>query len=367
VKGSSSWFLLGGFSLQPAEFGKFGTALALAAFLSHYTTKMSKMPDRLMSFAIIVSPIILVFLQPDAGSAIVFSALFFVLLRAGANPVYYYFFAGTLATAILSLIYPLPVVLFLILLLAAVFLSFRQSSRGSWILSSIAIMGFSGLLLFQTGSWWSLLPGMGFIVIVTSQFIRQNQWQLPVLVMPALAILIAVSAGTKFAYQNALKPHQKERINVWLNPEECDPQGALYNLIQSKTAIGSGGWSGKGYLKGAMTQLDYVPEQSTDFIFSTIGEEFGFLGSLLVIGICFGLIFRVLYLADEMKNTFGIYYSYGVASIFFFHVMVNIGMTVGLLPVVGIPLPFVSYGGSSFLAFSIMFAVLFRLQADDKK
>jgi rod shape determining protein RodA len=367
VKGSSSWFIIGGFSLQPAEFAKFGTVLALASFLSHYTTKLSKMSDRLVSFAIIASPIILIFLQPDAGSATVFLALFFVLLRAGANPAYYYFIAVALSAAILSLVYPLSTVLFLILLLAAGFLSFKQSSRASWILSLLAIMSFSGLLLFQTGSWWSLLPEIGFILVATTQLIRQNQWQPPILILPALAILIGVATGTNYTYQNALKLHQKERINVWLNPEECDPQGALYNLLQSKAAIGSGGWTGKGYLKGAMTQLDYVPEQSTDFIFSTVGEEFGFLGSFFLIGICFGLIFRVLYLADDMKNTFGVYYSYGVASIFFFHVMVNIGMTVGLLPVVGIPLPFVSYGGSSFLAFSIMFAILFRLQADDKK
>ena len=366
VKGSTSWFIIGGFTIQPSEMAKFGTALALAAFLSHYTTKLSRMGDRWVGITIILVPIALILLQPDAGSALVFSFFFLVLLRAGLNPLYYLYILMIILVGIFSLQYPLPYVSLSILTIGVIFLASRETQRSSWLLGAIAVMGFSSLILYQTGSWWALLPGLVFLVLVGGSLGRQNRWQIPTIIIPAMVVLVLVSVGTQIVFQEVLKPHQKERINAWLNPAEADPQGSLYNLLQSQMAIGSGGWSGKGYLKGAMTQLDYVPEQSTDFIFSTIGEEFGFLGSLVVIGLCFGLIFRVLHLAEHMRSSFGTYYAYGVASIFFFHVMVNIGMTMGLLPVIGIPLPFVSYGGSSVIAFSFMFAVLLRLHVDER-
>lgn len=366
VKGSTSWFIIGGFTFQPSEMAKFGTALALAAFLSHYTTKLSRAADRWVSMAIILAPMGLILLQPDAGSALVFSFFFLVLLRAGLNPLYYLYILLVILVGIFSLQYPLPFVSFLILLIGVFFLASKHAQRNSWLLSAVGVMGFSALFLYQTGSWWSLLPGVLFLLLLGGALGRQNRWQIPTIVIPAMIVLFLVSVGTQLVFQEVLKPHQKERINAWLNPGDADPQGSLYNLLQSQMAIGSGGWSGKGYLKGAMTQLDYVPEQSTDFIFSTIGEEFGFVGSLVVIGLCFGLIFRVLHLAEHMPSSFGMYYAYGVASIFFFHVMVNIGMTMGLLPVIGIPLPFVSYGGSSVLAFSFMFAVLLRLHVDER-
>ena len=366
VKGSTSWFMLGGFSFQPSEMAKFGTALALAAFLSHYTTKLSRAPDRWVSIGLILVPIGCILLQPDAGSALVFSFFFLVILRAGVNPLYYLYVLFLVLTAIFSLQYPLPYVSLFLVTIASFLLAFKQPQRGSWLLAAAGVMAFSGLVLYQTASWWSLLPAFIFLSVLGVVLGRQNRWQIPAIVVPALIVLIAVSVGTQLSFQKLLKPHQKERINAWLNPGEADPQGSLYNLLQSQMAIGSGGWSGKGYLKGAMTQFDYVPEQSTDFIFSTIGEEFGFLGSFVVITLCFGLIFRALHLAENMHSSFGMYYAYGVVSIFFFHVMVNIGMTMGLLPVIGIPLPFVSYGGSSILAFSLMFAVLLRLHMDSR-
>src|SRR6056297_86880 len=367
VKGSTSWFIIGGFTIQPPEFVKFGTALALASFLAHYTTALKRLSDRALSMAIIITPMALILLQPDAGSAMVFSVLFIVLLRAGLSKIYYLYAIILFLTLIFSLQYPLPTVSFILIAVAVFLMAYNQKDRSSWILAALGVMSFSGLFLYQTASWWSLIPGVILLALLFSASIRQNQWQTSAIIVIALISLLSASVVTGVVFQKVLKPHQKERINAWLNPEDADPQGSLYNLIQSQMAIGSGGLSGKGYLNGAMTQLDYVPEQSTDFIFSTIGEEFGFIGGIIVIGLCFGLIFRVLHLAERMKTPFGMYYAYGVASVFFFHVMVNIGMTMGLLPVIGIPLPFVSYGGSSILAFSLMFAVVLRLYADERR
>lgn len=364
VKGSTSWFIIAGFSFQPSEFAKFTTVLALATYISHYTTQLKQASDRWISIAIILSPILLILLQPDAGSALVFMILFLVLLRAGLNPFYYLFAFFIVLTAIFSLQYEGAWVIIVITFLAIFFLAFKQSQKTSWILASIGAATLCSVILYQTQSYWSLMPGFLLLIALSITLGRQKQWGTPVILLTAVALLIAISVGTQYSFNQWLKPHQKERINAWLNPEACDPQGSLYNLLQSQMAIGSGGLRGKGYLQGTMTQFDYVPEQSTDFIFSTVGEEFGFIGSFIVIGLCFGLIFRTLHMAEHMRTPFGTYYAYGLASIFFFHVLINIGMTMGLMPVIGIPLPFVSYGGSSTLAFSLMFALLLKLYSE---
>ena len=185
-----------------------------------------------------------------------------------------------------------------------------------------------------------------------------------VLIIGIISIAYFYMTSVNYLVNNILKPHQQERIWVWLRPEKCDPLGSLYNLEQSKYAIGSGGFSGKGFLDGERTKLDYVPEQSTDFIFCTVGEEWGFLGSIILIGIFIVLISRILQIAERQRISFSKYYAYGVASIILFHVFVNIGMTMGLVPVIGIPLPFISYGGSSMMSFSIMLGILMKLDSE---
>jgi rod shape determining protein RodA len=174
---------------------------------------------------------------------------------------------------------------------------------------------------------------------------------------------IAYSSSVNYIFNNLLRKHQQERIWVWLRPEKCDPLGPLYNLEQSKFAIGSGGWTGKGFLQGERTKLDYVPEQSTDFIFCTVGEEWGYLGTSFIIIVFFALIFRVFQIANRQRSSFARFYAYCVASILFFHVFINIGMTIGLVPVIGIPLPFISYGGSSLMSFSILMGILIKLDS----
>jgi len=367
VKGSTSWFIIAGFSFQPSEFAKFTTTLALATYLSHYTTQLKQASDRWISIAVIFSPVLLILIQPDAGSALVFMMLFLVLLRADLNPFYYLFALLVLLTAIFSLQYEGAWVISFVLFLAIFFLAYKQLQKTSWILASIGTAALCGVILYQTTSYWSLFPAVLLLLALSVTLGRQKQWATLIILMLAVAFLISISTGTQYAFDQWLKPHQKERINAWLNPEACDPQGSLYNLLQSQMAIGSGGFQGKGYLKGTMTQFDYVPEQSTDFIFSTVGEEFGFIGSFIVIVLCFGLIFRTLHMAEHMRTPFGTYYAYGLASVFFFHVLINIGMTMGLMPVIGIPLPFVSYGGSSILAFSLMFAFLLKLYSERRR
>jgi rod shape determining protein RodA len=180
--------------------------------------------------------------------------------------------------------------------------------------------------------------------------------------MPALILISGISVGTNYIFNNLLKPHQQDRINVWLKPSECDPRKSLYNIIQSKTAIGSGGLVGKGYLNGTMTELDHVPEQTTDFIFSIVGEEQGFVGVFSII-ILFGvLIYRIIMIGEKAKNLYVRRYSYAIAGMLFFHVFINIGMTMGICPVIGIPLPFLSKGGTALLFFSIMIGILVKME-----
>jgi rod shape determining protein RodA len=184
-----------------------------------------------------------------------------------------------------------------------------------------------------------------------------------ILLIVGLILSADVAYISNYVFNNFLKPHQQERINVWLNPDKCDPRGSLYNVLQSKMAIGSGGLQGKGFLEGTMTKLNYVPEQATDFIFCTVGEEQGFIGSLSIILLFFLLLYRITIIAERQRSSFSRHYAYGVAGIIFVHVFINIGMTMGLMPIIGIPLPFISYGGSSLLGFTLLIGVLLKLDA----
>jgi rod shape determining protein RodA len=316
IAGSRSWFQIGGIAIQPAEFGKFATCLALARYLTSYSTDFSSFRAKMISLVIIFSPALLVLLQNDTGSAIVYAALILVLYREGLS--------GSL-------------------LLLGVYVLFL----------------FIFTILFQQYYVAGALIILTLLLFFTSRMMRKR-W----LVISAILVLsVGFVFSVDYAFNNILEPHQRTRINVLLGKQH-DLQGAGYNVNQSKIAIGSGGLTGKGFLNGTQTKYNFVPEQSTDFIFCTIGEEWGFLGSSLVIILYVLLLYRLVLLAERQRSDFSRIYGYGVASILLFHFMVNIGMTLGLMPVIGIPLPFISYGGSSLWAFTILLFIFIKLDAN---
>jgi rod shape determining protein RodA len=313
--GATSWFELGGFKFQPSEFAKFTTALVLAKYYNTLHVKRISLRDKLKTYAIIILPFLLIILQNDLGTALVYAAFILVLYREGLS-------GNILIFGIL-----LAILFFLTLVIEkTILISF---------LSAIAL----------------------FIYLLS----RKKKKELLLI----LGVLISCSAfifSVNYVFNDVLAPHQRERINILLG-KEFDPHGAGYNLIQSKIAIGSGGFSGKGFLNGTQTRFDFVPEQSTDFIFCTIGEEWGFIGSLFFMVLFIGLLLRVLFLAERQRSNFSRIYGYSVASILFMHFVINIGMTIGLLPVIGIPLPFISYGGSSLLGFTILLFIFLNLDS----
>lgn len=316
ISGSKSWFQIGDFRLQPAEFAKFSTALALASLLGRIDTSLEQTKTRILAFSIIALPALLILLQYDTGSAIVFGAFMLVLYREGLPgwPLLVAMAAG---------------VLFLITLYTA-----------------------------QT----AVLIGLVALFAISLFFVRRDlQNILTLLGILAAAVLFVLSV--EFVFDNVLEPHQRTRINVLIGLEE-DLRGAGYNVHQSKIAIGSGGFFGKGFLQGTQTKFNFVPEQSTDFIFCTVGEEWGFVGSLVLIGLYLALFIRLIEMAERQRSVFARVYGYAVLGIVFFHFMVNIGMTIGLMPVIGIPLPFVSYGGSSLWAFTLMLFVFIKQDAN---
>jgi rod shape determining protein RodA len=319
ISGSKSWFQVGGFGLQPSEFAKFATALAVAKYMGDNQLKLTRLKDLITVGAFIFAPMGLIMMQPDAGTTMVFAAFAIVLYREGLS----------------------PAVIIIILFIGALFVLtlFLQEFV---LYISIVI-----LALIAIG----IIVGMGekttkriFIVVVT-------------------AITVSMTIGVfDYIVTDVFKPHQQARIKSLIDPE-LDPKGVGYHVIQSKIAIGSGGAWGKGFLQGTQTQLRYVPEQSTDFIFCTIGEEHGWIGSAIVISLFILLLFRIIDIAERQKSRFVRIYGYSVASIIFFHFAVNIGMTIGMFPIVGIPLPFFSYGGSSLWSFTILLFILIKLDA----
>jgi len=315
IAGSKSWFQFGSIAIQPAEFAKFATCLAIAKYLSSFNVSLSRIRPKIIASILILVPASLVLLQNDTGSALVYSAFILVLFREGLT-------GNILLTG---------------LLLAFLFVATLLTSK----LFIIALIIFITVLLFY--------------------FMKRSKKNVIVLVF-MLVIASAYVYSVDYAFQNVLESHHKKRINVLLG-KELDLRGAGYNVHQSKIAIGSGGIAGKGFLKGTQTKYDFVPEQDTDFIFCTIGEEWGYLGSLVVIALFITLLLRIIMLAERQRSNFSRIYGYGVASIIFFHFMVNIGMTIGLLPVIGIPLPFISYGGSSLWAFTILLFIFIRQDA----
>lgn len=368
IKGARSWFRLGAFSFQPAEFAKLATTLALASYLSYYKCDLRKRRPQLISLALIIVPILLTLLQPDAGSALIFTSFGILLYREGMSPVYYYVAFALALTFIFTLMFnPYVVIPLLIVVILVIYIIQLNKKQTPLIL-------FLLLIAFHIIAWWKLpayeikylnliIIGIDLFALLVGSYIMWGKRlrQTVTILLPSLVILSIISFGTNYMFNNILKPHQRDRINVWLKPQECDPRGSLYNIRQSKTAIGSGGFTGKGYLKGTMTELNHVPEQTTDFIFSIIGEEQGFVGVLTIILLYSLLIYRIILIGERARNLFIRRYAYGLAGILFMHFFINIGMTMGICPVVGIPLPFLSKGGTALLFFSIMLGILIKM------
>lgn len=313
INGAKSWIKIGSFSLQPTEFMKVATALAMAKFMQEGKTANQRRYVWLAQIALITIPILVALLQHDAGSALVFFSFIILFYREGLS-------AEFLVLGIIAAI------------LAYITLKFNE-------LYSIALITVVFIIFM-------------FLNRTEKKKIRRN-------VIVYLASIVFVFS-VYFLYDHGLEPHQKQRIDTILG-KTSDPLGADFNLNQSKIAIGSGGFFGKGYLHGTQTKLNFVPEQSTDFIFCAIGEEWGFFGTLVVFGLFGALIFRILKLSEKQRNPFVRYYGYGIAGIFAIHFFINIGMTIGLLPIIGIPLPFISYGGSSLWAFTMMLFCFIKL------
>jgi rod shape determining protein RodA len=369
INGAKSWFQIGSLSIQPSEFAKFGTALALAAYLNSIKNDLSRLRIFFISIGIILFPAFLIVLQPDMGSAVVYFALFIVLFREGMSP--YIFISGLIMgilfffTLIFNNLY-LTIGLIAVAFILAWFVTRKWKlcleGLGIFVLVSIIIYLFNILIIKVLNDEHVL-----FISIILSgtvyayYFYNKKAISLLVIFIFLIASLAFVNS-VDFAFSNLMKPHQKERVEILLGIKS-DPHGTGYNVNQSIISIGSGGFSGKGYLKGTQTKFKFVPAQSTDFIFCTIGEEWGFIGCFVVIVLYVFLLIRLIILAERQRSDFSRIYGYGVVSILFVHFFINIGMAIGLVPVIGIPLPFLSYGGSSLWGFTILLFIFLRLDA----
>lgn len=369
IKGATSWFRVASFTLQPSEFAKVGTTLGIAAFLSHYNTDLRKSRYIGGALALIGAPIFLILMQPDAGSAIVFLSFFIVFFRAGLSASFYVFGFFSAGMLILGLLYnPLWIVISLAIIILSVLLVNISKNRMLPIIILTIIIGCSYYIFSEINELQYYL----LAVLIVSDLIlaylnyQKRRGRLAGLLLLALVYGAIIVYGANFSFNNILKPHQQARINVWLHPEKANNKDEAYNLYNSKIAIGSGGWQGKGFLNGSITKGGFVPEQETDFIFSTIGEEQGFIGAAAIIILFLLLIYRISRIAERQKSAFGKYFAYGVAGIFFIHFFINIGMTMGIMPVVGIPLPFISKGGSALLGFTILISIMLKFDSTSR-
>src|SRR5258706_2832495 len=317
VGGNKAWIGIGSFGVQPSEFAKFITALAVAKFIGSVGFRMDSLRSQAILFVLIGLPMGLILLQKDTGTALVFTSFVLVFFREGMSPFLLVVGISAATLFVLTLLIPDPVYLY---------------------------------------------AAIGAILVLLILFEKKKKFGKIVLLTVGALMISGVIASVDYVVKDVLKPHQQNRIKALINPD-ADPLGFGWNVTQSKIAIGSGGFFGKGFLKGTQTKFDFVPEQSTDFIFCTIGEEYGWLGSLVTIGLLLALQLRILFLAERQRNRFARSFGYSVASILFFHFAINIGMTIGLFPVIGIPLPFFSYGGSSLWGFTILLFVLLKLDS----
>ncbi|PHR69688.1 MAG: rod shape-determining protein RodA [Lutibacter sp.] len=325
INGAQSWYAIGSSTLQPSEFAKAFTALAVAKLLSDKAFTFRPFKNHVKAFFLIFLPALLITLQPDPGSALVYFAFLFVFYREGLPP--YYFVIG-----------------FLLIILFLLTLYF-----GSYISIPIMIYVISGVFIFI----------LGYLSIYKQRVLKRNWLQF----LTTFFIICGYILSVKYIFNNIFEERHRNRFNIILG-KTTDIQGVGYNTNQAIKTIASGGFTGKGYLEGDRTQGKFVPEQDTDYIFSTVGEEWGFIGSTLVIILFIAFMFRIIHVAERQKSTFSRVYGYSIATIFFFHFMVNIGMVIGLVPTIGIPLPFFSYGGSSLWGFTLLLFIFIRLDAN---
>jgi len=379
IKGSRSWLVLGPLRLQPAEFAKFATALALAKFMGRHDYNIHRWRDFLFTLAFIVTPMLFIILQRETGSALVFAAFFLMLYREGMTgsvlftgvAMVVYFVVGIRYADVQLLHTPTSVGTFVVLLLIQTFASLmvgvfcRDWSRALWALGlclgvTAVVLAFSVFVIPFNIVWvqYGLTAALIVFLLLQPWFgrVRNYLW------IAAFALGSVVFFSASSTVLERLPVHQRTRINVLLGLDD-DLKDSGYNVHQSQIAIGSGGLEGKGFLNGTQTKLKYVPEQDTDFIFCTVGEEEGFLGAAGVLLLFLALILRLIHLAERQPTTFGRVYGYCVLSVFLFHVFINVGMVLGLTPVIGIPLPFFSYGGSSLWGFTFLLFIFLRIDA----
>lgn len=385
IKGSRSWIVIGGglLSLQPAEFGKFATALALAKLFDSYNFNLNqKLTNYFRALMIIFIPIILILLQKETGSALVYISLIFVLYREGMSGMVLFSVLCAVVYFVVAVKFADPLILgiplgeFTVLLIITlifccmllfyckdviiarnVILAYVGAGAVVSILAAFGII-VNGVLFFLT------LLGGGIVYVIIAMFRHRMEKFLVTISFAVVSVMFLFSVN--YVFNNILQPHQRQRIKVTLGIVE-DLRGAGYNVNQSKIAIGSGGLAGKGFLNGTQTKLKYVPEQHTDFIFCTIGEEEGFIGASAVLLAFLALILRVIHVAERQRTPFGRVYGYCVVSYLIFHLLINVGMVLGLCPVIGIPLPFFSYGGSSLWGFTILLFILLRIDCARKE
>lgn len=370
VNGARAWFEIGGVALQPAELGKFATNLAIAKCLSQFDFKIQKLKSYLILGLIIGLPAILIIMQNDTGSALVFAVFVLVFFREGLNGMVLFWGFAAAALFVLSLLLSeFQLFIFLLVISIAAYGVLRLSIKEAL----IGLLGIAGTFgIIWLGDMIISLGGTPFqLLLITTAIIAvlfiaygifyhvRQVWQ----ILLFFIFAIGISMSVNYFYKNVLIIHQRNRIDEVLGIK-TDKLGAGYNVNQSKIAIGSGGVLGKGFLNGTQTKYNFVPEQSTDFIFCTVGEEWGFVGSTVIVGMFLILLIRLITLAERQRSQFSRVYGYGVACILFFHIAINISMTIGLAPVIGIPLPFFSYGGSSLWAFTILLFIFIRLDAN---
>lgn len=316
INGATSWYAIGGFTIQPAEFAKVATALALAKFTSDIQTNIKNLGDQFKAFIIIVLPALIILPQPDAGSAMVYAAFFFPLYREGLSGVYL-------------------------------------------IIGGLGILVFVLTLVFNP--FW--VSGGAAVVLLLFYFLRKRRKPGAIAYISMLIVATALSFSVNYIFENIFEQRHRDRFNIVLG-KEVDNRGIGYNTNQSEIAIGSGSWLGKGWTQGTQTKGNFVPEQHTDYIFSTVGEEWGFVGGTVVVLLFIFLMLRILHLAERQKSQFNRVFGYSVVGILFVHFFVNIGMVIGIFPTVGIPLPFFSYGGSGLWGFTILLFIFIKLDAD---
>lgn len=377
IKGSHSWIVIGPFSIQPAEFAKFAISLALARFMSSYNFVLTRNWNLLKTVMLILLPLGLIILQKETGTALVYVSLVLMLYRegmsgfillAGVASITYFVLAMKYSTVIWGITPAgefIVLTLILIVMIAMIYRLYDRRGTLKILLSITAVSAiiFATITIFRQINWVYMLftaIAANSIYAMILSIKSNNPRILHSISVAAVSIIFLFSVN--YIFTEMLEPHQQMRIRVAFGMED-DPRGAGYNVNQSKIAIGSGGFFGKGYLSGTQTKLKYVPEQDTDFIFCTIGEEMGFVGSVLLITLFVALIIRIITIAERQPGTFGRVYGYCVASILMFHLTINVGMVIGLCPVIGIPLPFFSYGGSSLWGFTILLFTLLRLDA----